>query len=59
MIEAGKKTIEGYVFSICRALNVPEHKEIVIYICGMSAEDVANFEDLVQPHKVSLPRFKE
>ena len=56
---AGKQLIESHVYTMCGVVNVDEPKEVVIYIKGMTAEELADFQDSEGTAPIRLPRYKE
>ena len=59
LILAGKQLIESHVYTMCGVVNVDEPKEVVIYIKGMTAEELADFQDSEGTAPIRLPRYKE
>ena len=59
LILAGKQLIESHVYTMCGVVNVDEPKEVVIYIKGMTAEELADFQDAEGTAPIRLPRYKE
>ena len=59
LILAGKQLIESHVYTMCGVVNVDEPKEVVIYIKGMTAEELADFQESEGTAPIRLPRYKE
>ena len=59
LILAGEQLIESHFYTMCGVVNVEEPKEVVIYIKGMTAEELANFQDSEGTAPIRLPRYKE
>ena len=59
LVLAGKQLIESHVYTMCGIVNVDEPKEVVIYIKGMTAEELADFQESEGTAPIRLPRYKE
>ena len=59
LIQSGKELINSHLHFAAGTLNIPEPKEVVIYIVDMSEKELDEMERSEKAHKIVLPRFKK